>query len=160
MKTEDGNEISIINSESSENVLDEKTGEIYHKPAKKRIYNDKGEIEELEEIQQPSDYDQETGEKLPKKKKYKNKEGKIYTLEEPTKKKPRKNINAQEEIEDEQEEPEDETTGKIGTKKVVKISKKPKSKIATTKDGKKVEILEDENELSEEEIDKKNDKRW
>ena len=74
---------------------------------------------------------------MPKKKKYKNKEGKIYTLEEPTKKKPRKNINAQEEIEDEQEEPEDETTRKIGTKKIVKISKKLKSIMSQSKKRKK-----------------------
>ena len=128
------------NSSSNVSVIDIKNPTDEGQNNKDNI-DKKEEIEELEEIQQPSDYDQETGEKLPKKKKYKNKEGKIYTLEEPTKKKPRKNINAQEEIEDEQEEPEDETTGKIGTKKVVKISKKPRIKKSQRrtkeKDGKK-----------------------
>ena len=75
MITEDGKKVEIIEDEEpSEIITDKKTGK---KIKKKKIRNEDGEIEELKEIIEdiPTEYDEETGEKKPKVKKYINNKG-------------------------------------------------------------------------------------
>ena len=77
MITKDGKEVKVIDDENepSEDIIDEVTGK--RKPKKKKIINEDGEVEDVEEIVEdiPTEYDEETGQKKPKKKKYKTKKG-------------------------------------------------------------------------------------
>ena len=82
MSTKDGKKVQIVDVEeepSSEEEIDKRTGKPIHKkkkPRKKQIINEDGDIEEVEEIIESSvesEYDEETGEKKPKIRKYKNK---------------------------------------------------------------------------------------
>ena len=110
MVNEEGKVVRIIDNEEepSEEIIDKKTGKKIHKPKKKKIINEDGEVEDVEEIVEDiqSEYDEETGKKLPKKKKYKTKDGKEVQV-----------------IEDEESE-YDEKTGE----------KKPKKKKIINKD--------------------------
>ena len=125
MVNEEGKVVRIIDNEEepSEEIIDKKTGKKIHKPKKKKIINEDGEVEDVEEIVEDiqSEYDEETGKKLPKKKKYKTKDGKIIKLEEPSQ-------------EIESEEPEkysekiDKKTKKTRTKKKMQLMKMKKKK--------------------------------
>ena len=121
--------------------LIKKTGK---KVKKKKIRNEDGDIEELKEIVEdiPTEYDEETGEKKPKVKRYINNKGKIIKLEEE---------------EPSEEEPSEEIEKKVKISKKKKKDKKPK--VMLTKDGEEVQVIDDENEPSEEVIDKRTGKR-
>ena len=75
MVTKDGKKVKVIEGDEPTEI-DEKTGK--PKPKKKKIVNEDGEIEDVEEIEvEPSEIDEETGKKKPKKKKYKTKKGDV-----------------------------------------------------------------------------------
>ena len=120
MKNKSGKEVKIIEDENepSEEIIDEKTGK--RKPRKKKIVNENGDIEELQEIEEdiPSEIDEETGKKKPKIRKYINNKSEIYEMDEPPK-----------------EEEKVKPKGK---------EKKPKK--MKTPDGKTVHIVDDEEE--------------
>ena len=69
MISENGKKVKVIDDEDqpSEELFDKKTGK--RKARKKKIINEDGEVEEVKEIIEDiqSEYDEETGKKLPKK---------------------------------------------------------------------------------------------
>ena len=115
MRTKDGKRVQILDNEDepSEEIIDKETGK--RRPRKKKLVNENGEIEDVDEIVEPDEqieYDPETGEKLPKKRKYINRKGDMFELEE---------------------EPSEERKDKV-------IEQRKKPKKMTTENGKKVEI--------------------
>ena len=134
MRTKDGKRVQILDNEDepSEEIIDKETGK--RRPRKKKLVNENGEIEDVDEIVEPDEqieYDPETGNKLPKKRKYINRKGDLLELEE---------------------EPSEERKDKV-------IEQRKKPKKMTTENGKKVEIIEDENEKPKVTIDKKTGKK-
>ena len=140
----DGKEVKVIDDENepSDEIIEK--GKRKRKPRKKKIINDEGKVEDVEEIVESdvkSEYDEETGKKIPKKRKYMTRKGDIIELEE-------------------KEQSEEEPSKEIEEGKKVKTQKKiKKPTIMKTKDGKQVRIIDDENEPSEDIIDEITGKR-
>ena len=158
MKEKDGEEPKkakiILNKDKIKEDIDTKKPEdtlklLTKAQIKQKQYDDflfnLGKVEELEE--EPSEYDDETGERKPKIKKYKNKEGVIYEMEEPVKEKvkPKKSkITTKENLE---EEPSEEIEEKDITKKRKVKKHKPKKYI--NEKGEEIEIEEESSDKTD-----------
>ena len=81
-KKEDGDEVQVFDDEEepSEEIIDKRTGKPIQRPKKKKIVNKDGEIENGEEIEdeEPTEIDDKTGKKKPKKKKYITETGRLF----------------------------------------------------------------------------------
>ena len=118
MITESGEKVQVIDDEDqpSEELIDKKTGKRI--PRKKKIINEDGEIEDVEEIIEdiPTEYDEETGKKKPKHKKGKD--------------------NDSEDEEKDKKKSKGQKKKKRKRKKIIKL-KEPLKKLRKRKDKKK-----------------------